>query len=105
MPTQDSLINMHYALCTYNPGNPAAQRVIAMHKRITITLDEDVYDGLYKIIGKRRISQFIEDLVRPHVLDTALDAGYRSMAADTQREAEAIEWVQAVSQDMHRETR
>ncbi len=76
-----------------------------MHKRITITLDEDVYDGLYKIIGKRRISQFIEDLVRPHVLDTALDAGYRSMAADTQREVEAQEWVNAVSQDMSRETR
>ena len=76
-----------------------------MHKRITITLDEDVYEGLYKIIGKRRISQFIEDLVRPHVLDTALDDGYRRMASDTQRETEALEWVNAVSQDMNRETR
>lgn len=76
-----------------------------MHKRMTITLDEDVYDGLYKIIGKRRISQFIEDLVRPHVMDTALDAGYRLMAADTQREAEAFEWINAVAQDMRRETR
>jgi predicted CopG family antitoxin len=78
---------------------------MAMHKRITITLDEDVYEGLYKIIGKRRISQFIEDLVRPHVLDTALDDGYRLMASDTQRETEALEWVNAVSQDMNRETR
>lgn len=76
-----------------------------MHKRITITLDEDVYEGLYKIIGKRRISQFIEDLVRPHVLDTALDDGYRLMASDVQRETEALEWVNAVAQDMNRETR
>ena len=45
-----------------------------MHKRMTITLDEEVYDGLYRRIGKRRMSQFIEDLVRPHVVDTALDA-------------------------------
>ena len=54
-----------------------------MHKRMTITLDEAVYDGLYRTIGKRQISQFIEDLLRPHVMDTALDEGYRAMAADT----------------------
>lgn len=76
-----------------------------MHKRMTITLDEEVYDGLYKIIGKRRISQFIEDVVRPYVLDTALDAGYRSMAADAERETDALEWIHTVSQDMSRETR
>ena len=32
-----------------------------MHKRITSTIDEAVYDGLYRSIGKRRISQFNED--------------------------------------------
>ena len=57
-----------------------------MHKRMTITLDEAVYDGLYRTIGRRRMSQFIEELVRPHVLDTALDAGYQAMAADVARE-------------------
>ncbi len=36
-----------------------------MHKRMTITLDEAVYEGLYRMVGKRRISQFIETLVRP----------------------------------------
>ena len=35
------------------------------------------------------ISQFIADLVRPHVLDTSLDAGYQAMANDREREAEA----------------
>ena len=44
-----------------------------MHRRMTITLDEAVYEGLYRTIGKRRMSQFIEDLVRPHVMDTTLD--------------------------------
>ena len=53
-----------------------------MHKKMTITLDEAVYDGLYRTIGKRKMSQFIEDLLRPHVLDTSLDAGYKAMAAD-----------------------
>ncbi len=46
-----------------------------MHRKLTITLEEAVYEGLYRTVGRRRISQFIEDLVRPHVVDTTLDAG------------------------------
>ena len=76
-----------------------------MHKKMTITLDESVYDGLYRTIGKRRMSQFIEDLLRPHVLDTALDAGYQAMAADIAREADAEEWIEALSKDLSDEAR
>jgi hypothetical protein len=76
-----------------------------MHKRMTITLDEAVYEGLYRTIGKRRMSQFIEDLLRPHVLDSALDAGYRAMAADAEREGEAQEWGNALAKDMVNEAR
>ncbi len=76
-----------------------------MHKKMTITLDEAVYDGLYRTIGKRRMSQFIEDLLRPHVLDTTLDAGYQAMAADNMREAEAMEWCNAIAKDMTNEAR
>ena len=63
-----------------------------MHKRMSITLDEVVYEGLYRHVGKRRMSQFIEDLVRPYVVDTALDEGYRAMAADKDREVDAAAW-------------
>ena len=76
-----------------------------MHKKMTITLDELVYDGLYRTIGKRRMSQFIEDLLRPHVLDNTLDAGYRAMAADTQHEADALAWCNQLSRDMADEAR
>lgn len=71
-----------------------------MHRRMTITLDEAVYEGLYRTVGKRRMSQFIEDLLRPHVVDTALDDGYRAMAADQAREVEANEWCNALMGDM-----
>jgi hypothetical protein len=71
-----------------------------MHKRMTITLDEMVYEGLYRVIGKRRMSQFIEDLLRPHVAGTPLDAGYQAMAADAAREAEALQWCNALAGDM-----
>ncbi|MDQ3187042.1 MAG: addiction module antitoxin [Pseudomonadota bacterium] len=76
-----------------------------MHKRMTITLDEDVYEGLYRTVGKRRMSQFIEDLVRPHVMDSSLDEGYRAMGADKEREAEAQEWCNALANDMANEAR
>ena len=76
-----------------------------MHKRMTITLDEAVYEGLYRTVGKRRISQFIEDLVRPHVLGTSLDDGYRAMAADEEREMEAREWSNALAKDISDEAR
>lgn len=71
-----------------------------MHKRMTITLDEAVYEGLYRTVGKRRMSQFIEDLVRPHVMESSLDEGYRAMADDEDREAEAKEWADAFAADM-----
>lgn len=76
-----------------------------MHKKMTISIDEAVYDGLYRTIGKRKMSQFIEDLLRPHVLDSAMDDGYRAMAADQAREAEAQEWSNALAKDMSNEAR
>ena len=76
-----------------------------MHKRMTITLDEAVYEGLYRTIGKRHMSQFIEDLVRPHVMNTSLDEGYRAMANEQARESEAQEWCNALAKDMADEAR
>ncbi len=76
-----------------------------MHRKMTISLDEAVYEGLYRTIGKRRMSQFIEDLLRPHVLDTVLDDGYRAMASDQVREAEAMQWCNALATDMADEAR
>jgi len=75
-----------------------------MQKRMTITLNEEVYNGLYRRVGKRKMSKFIEDLVKPHVVDSVLDAGYRAMAADEEREAEAREWCEALAGDTGNET-
>lgn len=46
-----------------------------MHKRMTISIDETVYEGLIRVIGRRKISQFLEDLARPHVVNDDLLAG------------------------------
>ena len=66
-----------------------------MRRKLTITLDEKVYDGLHARIGRRRISRFIEELVHPYVIHEDLEEAYREMAADEAREAEALEWAEA----------
>ncbi len=76
-----------------------------MQKKLTITIDEQVYEALYAVVGPRRISRFIEDLVRPHVLYQEIEDGYRLMAADEEREAEALEWSEAAIGDVSNETR
>ncbi len=74
-------------------------------KKLTITVDERVYEGLHKRIGTGHIGRFIEDLVRPHVLDEELERAYAQMGQDEQRETEALEWVEATAGDVSDEPR
>lgn len=76
-----------------------------MRRKLTITIDEQVYEGLHSVIGRGRISQFIEDLARPHVVEQDLEAAYRQMARDEEREAEALEWAEATIGDTDDEAR
>ncbi len=76
-----------------------------MQKKLTITVDKVVYDGLYKTVGRRRISRFIEELVRPHVISTDLAESYRAMAADEVREAGAMEWAENLAGEISDEPR
>ena len=56
-----------------------------MQKKLTLTVDEEVYEGLHKTIGPRRISRFVQELVRPHVVRPNLESAYAEMARDTKR--------------------
>jgi predicted CopG family antitoxin len=76
-----------------------------MQKELTITLDEQVYEALHQFIGTQNISQFLESLVRPHVIETDLETAYRQMALDESRETEALEWAEATFGDVQNETR
>ena len=75
-----------------------------MQKKLTITMDEKVYEGLYKTIGPRKISKFVEELVRPHVLRSDLESAYAQMAREKNREEEAIEWAEITFKDITHET-
>ena len=74
-----------------------------MQKKLTVTIDEEVYNGLRLVIGPRKISRFIEDLVRPHVLKKDIYTAYEAMATDQVRETEALEWSENTFGDINSE--
>ncbi|MDZ7666212.1 MAG: hypothetical protein U5K27_12990 [Desulfotignum sp.] len=76
-----------------------------MQKKLTVTIDKEVYEGLRTVIGPRKISHFIEELVRPHVLKKICTAAYKEMAADQIRESEALEWAEGTIGDFGDEKR
>ena len=74
-----------------------------MQKKLTLTINEEIYNGLRQVIGPRRISHFVEELVRPHVVKHDLYEEYRAMAADCVRESEALEWAESTCGDVTHE--
>jgi len=71
-----------------------------MHKKLTITVEEEIYEGLHRVIGRGSISQFIAELVRPHVVGADLESAYAEMAADEAREAKARGWTEELSAEL-----
>lgn len=76
-----------------------------MQKKMTISLNELVYDELCRVVGRGNISKFIENLIKPQLKVNDLDTAYSEMAADSVREQEALEWSNAVIGDGANEKR
>jgi hypothetical protein len=76
-----------------------------MPRKLTVLLDERVYERLHAMAGKRRVGRLIEQLVRDRLLHEDLDGEYAAMAADERRESEAFDWAEATLQDVADETR
>jgi hypothetical protein len=70
-----------------------------MTKKLTISIDDLVYDGLHAVIGRGQIGKFLEDLARPFVVTDALATAYIEMSSDEVRESEANEWCEALTSD------
>jgi predicted CopG family antitoxin len=71
-----------------------------IRRKLTITVDEEVYEGLRRVVGPRHISRFLETLARPHVVLADVDAAYAAMAADEDREEDALQWAEATVGDV-----
>ena len=67
---------------------------------MTFTMDEVVYEGLMRVVGRGKISQFLKALAHPHVTDIAMNEGYRAMKRDQHRELEATKWINGLISDI-----
>jgi hypothetical protein len=76
-----------------------------VRKKLTIMVDQAVYDGLHRVVGRGHISRFLTELARPHVVQDAVEDGYRAMAADEEHEREAMEWIESLATDVADEPR
>jgi len=72
-------------------------------KKITLMLDADVYEGIKAKVGARGIGAFLSELVRPHVVEDDLEAGYKAMAADKEYNKEATTWVEGIIEPIEAE--
>lgn len=61
-------------------------------KKLTITVSDEVYEGLHRRIGARRISSFIDRLARPYIDDAAAEALYREAQSDPDRDEVIADW-------------
>ena len=68
-----------------------------MGKKLTILIDDAVYEGLHRVVGRGGISKFIEQLARPHVAQADLTEQYREAARDAMREKEARAWTEGLA--------
>ena len=78
-----------------------------MQRKLTISIDAAVYDGLYRLAGARNIGHFIEELVKPH-LEDEIERGFRALAAyerETGMDNEALEWSDGLIGDVADEPR
>jgi predicted CopG family antitoxin len=63
-----------------------------MEKKLTITIDDQVYNALRQRVEREHISKFIEGLVRPHVFPQKPEKTCRQASRDETSEAEELEW-------------
>ncbi len=64
-----------------------------MSRTITITLEDVAYNRLQEQFGEGTIASVIENFLRPYTITEAeLDAEYKAMATDQEREAETFLW-------------
>lgn len=70
-----------------------------MAHQITITVSDEVYQGLQTAAGRRMIGEAIEELARPILAESHLESAYRQMSLDGDREREASEWIEGLIHD------
>jgi hypothetical protein len=80
-----------------------------MHHEMTITVDDTTYQTLRPFLERECLGELLGDFARsrlatPAWTEAELEAGYRAMASDAERETEARQWCEALIGDSVDET-
>lgn len=65
-----------------------------MTKKLTITVSDEVYRGLHRHVGRRKISPLIDKLAREHLRAKPLAQEYAEAATDESAERDALDWIE-----------
>ena len=65
-----------------------------MTKKLTITVSDQVYSGLHRKVGRRKISRLIDSLAREHLRAKPLAQEYAEAATDENAERDARDWIE-----------
>jgi len=72
--------------------------------KATLMLDTSVYEAIKARVGARGVGAYLSKLAQPELARTDygddIEAGYRAMAADEDREREAAEWVNGATEEV-----
>ncbi len=60
--------------------------------KVTVMIDSDVYHGLRQKVGERGMGNFLSQIIRPHVVRSSLEDGYRELAQDKNGNQTVREW-------------
>ena len=61
-----------------------------MQKKLTLSINAEIYEALHKMAGKRKIGRFIESLVRPYI--ESFDSAKERSAQDEEQESAVLPW-------------
>jgi hypothetical protein len=61
-----------------------------MQKKLTLSINAEIYEALHKMAGKRKIGRFIETLVRPYIASS--DGSPGMIVPDEDQESAILPW-------------
>ena len=72
--------------------------------KATLMLDTSVYEAIKARVGARGVGAYLSKLAQPELARTDysddIEAGYRAMAADTEYNREANEWLEGIREEV-----
>ena len=81
-----------------------------MLRELTLNIEETLYDTLMPMVEKQTIGDLLAEFVQTRFSQRTftqmeLEEGYKAMAADEEREREAMEWCNGLMDGIDDETR